>query len=799
MRISLNWLKEYIDLDVGVDELAHEMTMLGLEIEAVERPGADISHVYVGEILSIEPHPDADKLVVCRTDIGRDHPLQIVCGAKNMRVGDRVPTIVAGGALPGGFKITRRAMRGIESQGMMCSAKELGLGEDQSGLMILEDRPEIGTDIRVLLGLDDVIFEIEVIPNRGDWASMIGVARELAVRYGKTIRVPAISLTESATPASSLSSVTIDDPVFCPRYIGRVLTGVKVGPSPDWLCRRLIAAGQRPINNIVDITNYVLLETGHPLHAFDYEKLAENRIVVRRARSGETITTLDGEVRKLTEDMLVIADAREAQAVAGVMGGADSEVGESTTKIFLESAYFHPPAIRRAARGLGLLTEAAMHFQRGADPEMAVYAINRAAAMMQELAGAEIAAGQLDAYPNPVPQREVTLRYARTKFLLGTEIPPEFQRNTLQALGFEPMASTSESCTFRAPTWRHDVSLEADLIEEVARFYGYDKIDITLPRVRPAGQVFAPEEAHVRKLRSFLVGQGLTELFNWTFSNAEDVSRAGLPDDCLNMVTLRNPLSEKHATMRSSLIPGLLNTAAYNVNHGVPEMAAFEIGPVYIPLSSQDLPLEPLRLGVVLYGTADLRHWSRPQASVDFYDLKGYVEACLDFFGLSAEFVPGTLGTFQTGQCAIVNVRGGKSLGHLGKVNYTVLKAYDIGQNIYLAELDLALILSSQAPVPVFAPIPAFPPSLRDLAVLVDATVPAGTLIARVREAGGRLLASVQLFDVYHGEQIPAGKKSIAMNLTFQAPDRTLTDSETDKAIEKIVRCLKRDFEAERR
>jgi len=398
-----------------------------------------------------------------------------------------------------------------------------------------------------------------------------------------------------------------------------------------------------------------------------------------------------------------------------------------------------------------------------------------------------------------VPQLQVTIRYARTKLLLGTEIPPEFQRNTLQALGFKPLADSAESCTFRVPTWRHDVSLEADLIEEVARFYGYDKIDGTLPRVRPARQVFAPEEGLVRKLRSFLVGQGLTELFNWTFSNAEDVRRAGLPEACLNMVTLQNPLSEKHATMRSSLIPGLLNTVAYNVNHGVPEMAAFEIGPVDIPLPDNELPQEPLRLGIILYGSAGLRHWSRPQVPVDFYDLKGYVEACLEFFGLSAEFAPGTLGTFQSGQCAIANIPGGKSLGHLGKVNNTVLKAYDIGQDVYLAELDLAQMLNLQAPIAVFAPIPAFPPSLRDLAILVDTTVPAGTLLARVREAGGRLLASVQLFDVYQGEQIPAGKKSIAINLTFQAPDRTLTDAETDKAIEKILRRLQHDFKAERR
>ncbi len=496
-----------------------------------------------------------------------------------MQAGDTVPTAVVGATLPGGFKIGRRKMRGIESQGMMCSARELGLGEDHAGLLILPPDLPVGQDAKPLLGLDDVIFEIEVIPNRGDWASMLGVARELAALYGRPLRIPELRLKETGPEAGALSSVTIEDPEKCPRYIGRVLTGIHVGPSPQWLAARLLAAGQRPINNIVDVTNYVLLETGHPLHAFDCDKLAENRIVVRCARPGETIQTLDGENRALSEDMLVIADAAAPQAVAGVMGGEDSEVGEGTTRIFLESAYFNPISVRRTSRKLGLITEASQHFQRGADPEMAVYAINRAAALMHELAGGEVATGLLDEYPAPLEVREVRLRYQRANGLLGTDIEPAFQREALEKLAFEVTAENEDGITVRVPSWRHDVTQEADLIEEVARLYGYDNIQVTLPRVRQNDIIFAPEETVLRKLRRHLVGLGLTELLSWTFSSPEAVAEAGLEGPYLDMVRLDNPLSERQATMRSTLLPGLLAAAAHNFNRGTNDIAAFELGP----------------------------------------------------------------------------------------------------------------------------------------------------------------------------------------------------------------------------
>jgi phenylalanyl-tRNA synthetase beta chain len=798
MRVSLNWLKDYVDIPVGVDELAHTLTMVGLEIEAIERPGADVTKVFTGKILSIERHPDADKLVVCRTDIGRGAPLQIVCGATNMKEGDIVPTAVVGATLAGKFEIGRRKMRGVESQGMMCSARELGLGDDHTGLLILPPDTPIGQDAIPILGLDDVVFDLEITPNRGDWASMIGVARELAAVFGGKVRLPEIRIVEKDPSASVLSSVRIEDDDLCPRYIGRVLSEVKIGPSPDWMCRKLLAAGQRPINNVVDITNYVLFETGHPLHAFDCDLLKENRIVVRTPRPGETITSIDGEVRELTPDMLIIADAQNPVAVAGIMGGRESEVGEGTTTVFLESAYFKPASIRRTARALGMQTEASMRFQRGADPEMALYAINRAAMLMQELARAHVARGVLDEYPGRHLPKEVTLRHKRSDLLLGTKVPAQRQREILENLGFTVKESTEESCRVAVPSWRHDIDQEADLIEEVARLHGYDRIDTTLPKVRQMDIILAPNDAPVRALRKHLVGQGLSEFFNWTFSSPEEVKNCGLDERYLDMIALQNPLSEKQATMRSSLIPGLLVTVSRNVRHGNVDILAFELGPVYIPEAGETLPNEVTRVGVVLSGSSSEKHWSLPQRAVDFHDLKGYCESILDFFGVSCSFEPVEFGPFHSGQCGKV-VMGETILGYLGQVREGILKSYDVEQPVYLLELDLDPLLKYKRDAAQFQSTPMFPPSRRDMAVMVDASVPAGAIRDLAAQSGGQLLKTVDIFDVYTGKQVPEGKKSVALSLVFQSEERTLTDADTQKAWDRILGKLKGAFQAELR
>lgn len=789
MHVSLNWLKEYVEVQGSVDALAHEFTMLGLEIEKIEQPGKEIEGVVIGQILDIAQHPDADKIVVCQTDTGGPAPLQICCGAKNMKVGDKVPTAVVGASLPGGFKIGGRKMRGVESQGMMCSSRELGLGEDQDGLMILPQDFPIGADARPLLGLDDAVYEIEVTPNRADWASMIGVARELAALKGTALRMPAPSVRESDTPASSLATLRVDDAALCPRYLGRVLLNAQVGESPLWLKRRLMAAGQRPINNIVDITNFVLLETGQPLHAFDLDRLAGHGIVVRCAGAGEKITTLDGQERALQPDMLVIADAERAQCVAGVMGGAHSEVTAGTTRIFLESAYFAPGSVRKTSRQLNLISESSQRFQRGADPEMARYAIERAAQLMQEIAGAEVCTGVLESYPEPFVPREITLRYARVTRLLGTVIDPADARGYLERLGFEILSHDDESVSVRVPLRRHDVSGEADLIEDIARLHGFERLAVSLPRIAQPDQILMPQEATVRRLRRYLAAAGLTEVYHWTFSNPDDVAKAELGPEYADMLALANPLSETHATMRSSLVPGLLNNIVHNVSHGSRDLAIFEIGPVYRPVAGQDLPTQHERLCIALSGLYDEAAWNRPARTADFYDLKGLVEETFGWFGVQATWRAAELGGFAAGQAAEI-LLGNVVVGRAGRVKASVLKSFGLGQDAFLAEIDLDALLALPVVHPRFQELAPFPASLRDLAVIVSAEVPVGDLIAVAREAGGKLLVDVSVFDIYTGNPVPAGRKSVALGLVYQSPERTLTDKDTQKAQDKILKAL---------
>lgn len=795
MKLSLNWLKDYIALDVSVAELCEKMTMLGLEIENVDQIGAEISGVVIGRILEINPHPDADKLVVCRTDVGQAEPLQIVCGAKNMKPGDLVPTATPGGTLPGGITLGKRKMRGVESQGMMCSARELGVGAEHDGLLILDPSFQVGADAKAALGLDDVVVEIEVIPNRGDWASVIGIARELSAAYGAPMRMPETGSADSGAAAASVPSVTIEDMELCPRYVGRIVRGVKIGPSPTWLARRLASAGQRAINNVVDITNYVLLETGQPLHAFDFDRLAGRRIVVRRAHDDETIKTIDQETRSLTSKMLVIADAKSPVAVAGVMGGHDSEVGAGTTNVFLESAYFEPTQVRRTARALTVSTEASQRFQRGADPEMALFAANRAARLMAEIAGGQVAPGVLDEYPRKQSAPEITLRFARSDALIGCPVDAAAQRRYLTALGFNELRADPASVTVTPPSWRYDCSIEADLIEEVARLHGYEKVPVTIPRVRHSEVVLAPDLSKLFELRHFVAGLGLSEFVHWTFTCLEDVERARLGDRYGQMLGLMNPLTENHSTMRRTLIPQLIQTASANLRKNVPYVAAFEIGPVFMP--AHELPEETQRLGIVLAGTRP-KHWAGAERALGFYDLKGLLEAVFTHLGVEAEYSETDVPCFAPGEGASIRF-GKKVFGELGRIHPKAVEAFEATTDVYVAEIDLSAVITARGPVPQFVEIPAFPPSLRDLAVVVDEKVQAGALLEVVRQAGGKLLHEARVFDVYTGKPVPEEKKSVAIALVFQSGERTLTDKDTDKAVQKIRQRLGQEFGAEQR
>lgn len=790
MRVSLNWLREFVDFDLSPEQLADHLTMLGLEIESMERLGKDIKNVRVGQIRSIEPHPNADKLTVCQTDVGDDQPLQIICGANNMKVGDKVPTALDGAVLPGGYEIGRRKMRGVESHGMMCSETELGIGEDAGGLLILPEDVSVGTDVVSLLELDDVVFEIEVTPNRGDWAGVIGVARELSASLGEELELPDIHLiTSERQQAQDVSSIIIDDAELCPRYAGRILVEAEVGESPAWMKARLRAAGVRSINNVVDITNYVLIETGHPLHAFDLDTLAEKRVVVRRAEEGESIRTLDGVERKLDRDVLVIADAQKPIALAGIMGGEETEVGETTQNIFLESAVFNPRFIRHGSRSLGLITEASQRFQRGADPEMARYALDSAAALMREYADTDVLEGVLDEYPHPERPKQVTLRYLRTNEMLGDEVPPHRQSKFIQNLGFETIEETSTASTFKVPTWRHDVNEEADLIEEVARLHGYEAIEPEIPKIARREEDLAPQEMRLRRLREFVIGLGYTECITLAFSSPNEVQAAGLNGGAEEMVTLMNPLSEKHSAMRTSLLPGLLRTCAHNLNRGVNDQTLFEMGPVYLPCENHTLPSQHSRLGLLLTGRRRPPHWSEEEAETDFYDVKGHVEVIVEHFGAKPAFRESRQTTFLPGQAAEI-LAGDTPAGCVGQIAPGVCRDFEIDANAFVAELDLDVLLNIPQAPPQYQPSPPYPPYLRDMAILVPRDLPGGDAIQVIWENGGELLQDVQLFDVYTGDRIPEDKKSLGLNLVFQSHEKTLSSEDTQAIWDRIVHQL---------
>jgi phenylalanyl-tRNA synthetase beta chain len=802
MKFPVSWLKDYIDIaSVPLEELCDKLTMLGLEIESVEEMGEEIQNVKVGLIKDIQPHPDADKLSVCTTDVGDDEALQIVCGAQNIKVGDKVPTAVIGGTLPGGTKIKKGKLRGVESRGMMCSARELGLGDDHSGLLILNGDPPIGEDVKPILGLDDVVLEIEVTPNRNDWSGLIGIARELSALYERPLTAPEIIVQESSEKTADCTSVTIENPELCGRYAARVIKNVKVEASPEWLQKRLLAAGQRPINNIVDVTNYVLLETGQPLHAFDYNKLAENRIVVRAARAGETITTLDKEKRTLQENMLVIADAKEPIAVAGIMGGADSEVGESTQDILVESAWFDPGSIRKTSRILNLTTEASQRFQRGADFDMVPYAADRVCELVLQTAGGTLCAGTVDETVNEPEISLLTLRFERTNTFLGTNVSPETQMSLIESLGFCTDSSDEESATFIIPPRRHDVTREADLIEEVLRLYGFENIEPTLPKIRPTANTYSPNFPIIRNLKNYLTDIGLTEIFTWTFTSETDINQLGIAEMLSNCIPIENPLSESQGFMRPSLIPGLLRTASANIRKNINRIAVFELGNVFAKTDSEEPAKQTDEVDLVLSGPASHVHWDTDNAKAfDIYDAIGITEGILAELNLRGrlEFKLGP-NTLYDEDHSLEIVYNQKNIGSIGRINNDILNHLNIEQDIIVGHIKLESLLNSKKKKPKYSPLSEFPPSKRDIAIVVDDSVKADHILQIVQKSAGKLLHKTDIFDVYRGKNIPQGKKSVGIMLVFQSNERTLTEKDTEKAWSKIVQNLEKQVGAELR
>ena len=815
MKVTLNWLKQYIEFNWSPEELRERLTMLGLEVEGIQKLGGEFDGIVVAQILASEKHPNADKLSVCRVADGHGER-QIVCGAKNYKVGDKVPLILPGASLPHKpgeqpFTIKVSKMRGVESQGMLCSPKELGLTEDADGLLILPADAKVGQSFAEHLGraCGDVVYDLEITPNRPDWNSVIGIAREISAVTGNPLRIPEVGDRKSeagsqAKPVQSLVQVQIEDSELCPRYTARVVQGVKIGPSPEWLRQTLEKVGIRSISNVVDVTNFVMLEIGQPLHAFDYRLLSGGggdatrntqhatpdacpAIIVRRAQNGEPFTTIDGQKRTLTESMLVIADRTRAIALAGVMGGENTEINERTVDVLIESAYFKPQNIRATSKKLDLRTESSYRFERGGDVGICDWASQRAAQLILQTAGGQLAEGVADAYPRHIETPLITLRHQKVNQLLGVEIAASQNVHYLRSLGLEIASeSGTETCTVRVPTFRVDLKREVDLIEEITRLYGIEKIPATAPRGAIGSHIYDKAHDLLAEGRRLLIGLGLDEAQGQTLIS-DTAARLALPDP----ISLENPLSSDMNVLRPSLLPGLLDSLRQNVSHKNNEVALFEIGRVFT--SAAHAGREERRVAIALTGQRSPTFWTGGEraAKFDISDLKGVLEEFLEQFGVrGVSYFRRPDSTPLLLESAAVHL-GKQPLGELGQLLPSLARRYDLRDAVLLAELNLDLILGRRKREKSFQPLPAYPSIRRDVAMLVPEAILHETVVNAVKQVKPANLESVELFDIFRGQNVPAGLKSMAYAFTYRHADRTLTDLEVNAAHQKVVEQFK--------
>jgi len=817
MNVSYNWLNEYIDLE-GIEpaRLAELMTSGGIEIDSVPARNQGVSKVVVGYVKAREKHPDADKLSVCTVDAGLGEDLQIVCGAANVAAGQKVPVALVGAKLPGGVQIKRAKLRGVESQGMICSARELGINdkllpkEQQEGILVLPDDLEIGRDIVNVLGLDDHVLELDLTPNRSDCLSMLGVAYEASALTGRPLRLPdpAADLIVSAEKTSDYVKVGITAKEQCPHYAARYIKGVKIGPSPLWLQNRLIASGIRPISNVVDITNYVMLEYGQPLHAFDASKVAGGRIEVRLAKEGETMVTLDGQQRKLEPHMLVVADAEKPIALAGVMGGLDSEVTGDTVDIILESARFAGATVRAASRQLGLRSEASARFEKEVDPARVIPALDRAAGLICRIAGGLVTEGIAEAGSAEAEPARIAISLDRINRYLGTSLSSLEVKTIWSRLAFEASETEPDSWIVTVPTRRPGVTRDVDLIEEVARLHGYDNI-LATPIEGPTttGGLTKPQAIR-RELRAALTRAGLHEAISYSITSPQraalfpQLSGAG---EGIRPIPLLMPMSEDRSVLRTTLLPSLLEAVVYNKARKTHDVGLFEIANVYHTAEEvlTKLPGEKPRLAFVLTGNRRKASWNGAAEPYDFYDAKGILEAVFERLGLTdaIAYEAAQPEHFHPGRTAAVRLAaGGESLllGYVGQLHPDLQREFEIG-DAFVAEIELAPVYEHAASRIEYRALPRFPAVERDLAVVVGRSVTAGELVSAVREAAGELLESVRVFDVYTGERIGPDKKSVALALVYRHADRTLTDEEVTAANDRALAKLEQSFGAELR
>jgi phenylalanyl-tRNA synthetase beta chain len=804
MKVPFNWLKQYVDFNWSVEETVERLTMLGLEVEGVQKVGGEFEGIVVAQILTREPVPASAKLSVCKVNDGTKERT-IICGAQNHKAGDKVPLILPDFALPmkpgdkEPFMIKERKVFGITSQGMMCSPQELGLPDQIDGLLILPADAKVGQSFAEYMGRSgsDMVFDLEITPNRPDLNSVIGIAREIAALTGAPLKTPEVKLQESATPAGDMVSVRIEDPALCPRYTARIIKGVKIGPSPDWLRQALEKSGIRSINNVVDVTNYVLLETGQPLHAFDYHLIAPGvggkpAILVRRAKEKEKFKTLDGVERALEGEMLLIADEQKGIALAGIMGGANTEINNNTKDVLIESAYFSPTNIRRTSKTLASRSESSYRFERGADVGICDWASRRAAQLILETAGGELAADVVDIFPAPIAPKEIELHFQKTTAVLGVTISHLDQISYLAKLGLALTEQTPGICKFSVPTFRVDLKRDVDLIEEIGRLYGIDKIPATSPRNAIGSNPFDAVYDQIGEARRILTGLGLYEAQGQTLIAREE---CGVKKE--DQAPLANPLSSDMDVLRPGLLPGLIHSLQHNVSRKNYDVALFEIGRVFV--SRNGLYTEETQVAIAITGRRALNFWSGSErdAKFDIYDLKGVVEEFLEQFGVRGVVFakrPETSPLFL--ESAAISQGGRVPLGELGQLPPGLAKKHDLRDPVFLAELNLNQLIARCNASKSFRSLPQFPAIRRDTAILVPEITTHEAVLQAVKQSKPVNLESVELFDVFRGKNVPEGQKSLAYAFIYRSPEKTLTDAEVNASHAKVLETFKTQLQA---
>lgn len=794
MRVSYEWLQEYVKIDLSVEELAEKMTMAGIAVEEIEDLAAPFRKMVVAKVISLEKHAQADNLLVAELDTGSLGKKQLITAAQNLKVGDLVPLALPGAVLPNGKVIEEREFKGVLSEGMMCSGAELGLEKESTGIWVFDAPLQPGTSVAEALGCNDLVLVLELTANRSDCLGMIGVAREVAAILGTPFKMPELVLKEEGPSIEDLIKVKIEAPDLCPRYAARAAVDLKIGPSPAWMQRRLKAAGVRPINNIVDITNYVMLEYNQPLHAFDLDRIADGQLIIRRARDGEELITLDDVKRRFNQDDLLIADPKGGLCVAGVMGGQSSEISEGTVNLLLEAAYFDPISIRKTAKNLGMRTEASLRFERGIDPNNTINAINRAVQLIEALGCGKVARGYRDEYPNPIPPVTINTTCSRINSWLGTDLTCQEITGYLSRVCFEVKSTNDDRIEVKVPTFRRDVTHMADLAEEVARLNGYERIGVTIPESKQVGER-TPFQKFQFDCRRILQGAGISEIMTYSFYSKAVPDMLGLAQDdpWRKMVELMMPLSEEQAVMRTGLAHGLLTAIAFNVNRRQTDLAFYEMGRVYLPTEGI-LPDEPLYLGVGLTGRKNELSWNQTREEYDFYDLKGILEMIWERFDLpEPKYTRSSRPYLHPGQSAEV-LWENKNIGYLGQVHPGVLERYGITKKVFIMELNLNAVAELIPGTVTFEPLPKFPAVQRDLSLVLPKQIRADQIIARIKDIGGELVERVELFDVYQGEQVGPGMRSMAFSITYRSKEKTMNDQEVNELQAKLLQILNSEF-----